>query len=662
MQTGGIAMRLIKIGLANIDTTVGAHTANTDKVIEFARQMSESRCTIGAFQEQVISGYPAEDLVQWDGFVQYQWYQLNRFIEETKKFEFSTIFILGLTAKEGGSLYNSAAVVYHGQILGVVPKEELPTYGVFYERRTFSRGIPGRVSQVNGVPFGDLIFEFPFGTIAAEVCEDIWSADGPMRRRAYSGVELVVNISASPYRAGILNTRREMISTRAADNQATVAYINQFGGQDSLVFDGGGFVNQNGRMLLEVERWREGWTDTIADLDRTTTLREANTTWRMGREDFLRENKSVRRIVSRQGPPVHYEPRPYPAPASRNFFLPPVETPPSPQEELFEDLLAAMQTGLAGSFEKTDSFERIGIALSGGKDSALTLIIAWLYAQERFADLGAEERKAAIRDFIHCFSMPSQYNTERTRGIARRLCEELGVSFKEVPIQEAFEREVQIVKTMLDGHGPTPLTLENIQARIRAQRMWNWTNTAHAFWLQTGNMSEKAVGYTTIGGDMMGGYSLIGNLPKTVIIALLHYLDRKFGWPCLKDLLTTKASAELAENQEDEKDLMPFPVLDACIHLFAGEKLSPDEVFRAVRTMWTDVELAEMHPGYQPGMLKDWVKKFVVSFFRSIFKWVQAPQSVHLGALELDRERALQLPVVTSTDWLRLDQIDKESN
>jgi len=189
-------------------------------------------------------------------------------------------------------------------------------------------------------------------------------------------------------------------------------------------------------------------------------------------------------------------------------------------------------------------------------------------------------------------------------------------------------------------------------------KMWNWSNSSAGLFLQTGNMSEKAVGYTTVGGDLMGGYSLIGNLPKTVIIELLGYLYGKYKWEALGKLLATKASAELVDDQEDEKDLMPFDVLDACFVLFAGEKMMPKEIYLTLREKWTDDEFRQMRADYTKGMLKQWVKKFATLFMRSIYKWVQSPETVHLGNLDLDRERALQLPVVQSLEWLNLDALD----
>lgn len=660
-------MRQVKIGLANVDTTVGAFVSNVDKMLEFAEEMANKDCTIGVFQEQVIGGYPAEDLVQWPGFVKGQWKALNDFARNTYWHE--TIFTLGLTVQVGGNLYNCVAVVHRGKILGIVPKQKLPTYDIFYEMRTFSQGVPGMVSEIKGIPFGDLIFEFPFGIMAVEVCEDVWSPDGPLKAHAYSGAEIIVNVSSSPWRIGVVDTRKEMISTRAGDNQATVVYTNQVGGQDSLVFDGGGFVCQNGRMLLEAKRWRESLSTMIVDLDVTAQLRESNTTWRNDYQSFITHNQPTKKLVCFDQEELDNDlNKPYEdflqlqsflkeSPGNKQPFIPIIKE--NKIDDFFDDLLSAMMTALKGYFEKTGAFDCIGIALSGGRDSVLTLIVAWLYAKEKFANDPDKETK--IKEFIHCFSMPSRYNSEATKSISQKACEELGVSFTEISIQEAFEREIEATRQMLGDLEPTPITLQNIQARIRQERMWNWSNTARGFLVQTGNMSEKAVGYTTMGGDLMGCFSLIGNLPKTTVNALLRYLGQKLNLTFVEELLATPASAELAENQQDERDLMPFEVLDNCIHLFAGERLMPSEIYLRIRALWTDEELLELYPTYQTGMVVTWVKRFINLFVHSIYKWVQAPQSAHLGRLELDRERALQLPVVQSMEWLAedLEEIDR---
>ena len=249
-----------------------------------------------------------------------------------------------------------------------------------------------------------------------------------------------------------------------------------------------------------------------------------------------------------------------------------------------------------------------------------------------------------MKTAIHTFYMPTRFSSDATRGAAAQIARDLGVSFTVLPIEEAFDRELAATRVMLGEGGPrlTPITEQNVQARIRGARMWNWANTSGALFLQTGNMSEKALGYTTVGGDLEGAYSVIANLPKTVVIALLDRLLRRFGWEGIRMTLGTTAGPELAPDQSGEAELMPFEVLDACLHLYGAEKLAPDEVGRA---------LASLFPERDAAVLATWAEKFAQMFNRSIFKWVQSPLAIHVGSLDLDRERALQLPVVQRMEW-----------
>src|SRR5688500_10930286 len=284
-------MRLAKLATASVSPTVGAVRSNVSRLIAIAKEMADANVTIGAFPEQVVGGYPPEDLVQWPGFLVGQRKELERFASETSGTK--TVFVIGLAVSVDDQIFNAAAVVHRGRIAGIVPKEKLPTYNVFYEGRTFSRGGPGMKRDAGGVPFGDYQFRFDFGDVAVEVCEDAWSPDGPMRRRCYSGSEIIVNVSSSPYRMGVDSTRREMLATRAADNQALLLYANAVGGQDGLIYDGGGFIFQNGRLVLEAPRFAEGWWSSVVDLDRTRRLRIENTTFRSVFEAFRIEGAMV---------------------------------------------------------------------------------------------------------------------------------------------------------------------------------------------------------------------------------------------------------------------------------------------------------------------------------------------------------------------------------
>lgn len=202
-------MDLIKLAGVNFDSVVGAIEKNYNGILHEMIDQAEQGATVCASPEMALCGYPAEDLVQWRGFVDQQWDYVLRLAFQTRGYK--TVFILGLAVYHNGGVYNCAAVVHGGKILGIVPKEKLPTYNVFYDLRHFARGSAGLYETVHGVPFGDLVFEFEFGRLAVEICEDIWSPDGPMKRRAYAGAEVIVNISASPWRAGVGETRREML-------------------------------------------------------------------------------------------------------------------------------------------------------------------------------------------------------------------------------------------------------------------------------------------------------------------------------------------------------------------------------------------------------------------------------------------------------------------
>jgi NAD+ synthase (glutamine-hydrolysing) len=624
-------VRLVRVALANVNTTVGAVAANVDRALVQARAAATDGATIVAFPEQLVSGYAPEDLVQWRGFIDAQWRELLRFAAATR--ELGCVLVVGVTVARGAGVYNCAALVHGGRVWGLVPKEKLPTYNVFYEGRTFSRGTPGLVDEVHGVPFGDLVFDLDFGCLALEVCEDVWSPDGPMRRRCYAGAELVINISASPFRLGVVDTRREMICTRAGDNQCTVAYAGLVGANDNLIFDGGGFIAQNGRLVHTAPRFREGVSAATVDLDRTARLRREITTWRTDQESFALSLPRILHVKVTE-PTSGRDRLRFPAPPHKSFFLPAPEEPRSRRADFCEELLDALALGVGDYFEKTGAFKTIGVALSGGRDSLLCLIIA-----HRWATRSGRDPQKVLRAFF----MPTRYSSKETRRAAEQAAVDLNVPLNIVSVDEAFERELVAVAEMLQpGESITAMARQNVQARVRAERMWTWANCSGGLFLQTSNMSEKAVGYSTIGGDGEGALAVVANLPKTVVNYLLDYLYDLHNWEGIRLTVAVPASAELAEGMEDERDLMPFPVLDACFALYAGEKMSPGEVNQALRAMF---------PEHATEKLDAWTAKFARLFTASIYKWVQAPLSLHVGNLDLDRERALQLPVVQRNDW-----------
>jgi len=350
---------------------------------------------------------------------------------------------------------------------------------------------------------------------------------------------VVVNASASPYRIGMVSTRREMFATRSADNQAVIAYANAVGSQDGLIFDGGGYVLQNGRMVLDAPRMEEGWWSCVVDLDRTRRLRQENTTWREDANSFQQGGWVVPVVHSRETT-ADRSALTYPIPNGGSFFLPPDELPTrSSRDRVLDDLFEILALGVEDYFTKTAAFRALGVAVSGGRDSVLTLLVAWRAAQRIHRDCAADELVKRVGETLFAFYMPSKFSGSETRRAAETICRDLGISLQVVSIDEAMELELQATRDMLGGEEPDDITQQNIQARIRAERMWNWANSAHGLFLQPGDMSERAVGYTTIGGDLEGGLSVIANVPKTVVIAMLNRLYERFGFEGIAGTLET---------------------------------------------------------------------------------------------------------------------------
>ena len=253
-----------------------------------------------------------------------------------------------------------------------------------------------------------------------------------MRRRSYAGAEVVVNLSASPFRLGIDETRREMIATRAADCQVTVAYVNLLGANDGLVFDGGGYVAQNGRVLLSAPRFAEGVPGVTFDLDRTRRLRTENTTWRADQEAFAAAAPGVTRV--RVGVPTRgRDALRFPAPPNKSFFLPPDAPSRTPRDAFCEDLLDALALGVGDYFEKNGCFKVIGVALSGGRDSLLVLAIARRWIDRRFADLSEADRKQKARELLRAFFMPTRYSSPETTAAAEQVARDLDATLAVVP-------------------------------------------------------------------------------------------------------------------------------------------------------------------------------------------------------------------------------------
>jgi len=287
--------------------------------------------------------------------------------------------------------------------------------------------------------------------------------------------------------------------------------------------------------------------------------------------------------------------------------------------EAMDLLWEALAAGLGEYIEAAGCFQRVGLGLSGGRDSALGLLVAWRWAKAKGGDL---------RHLVYAFSMPSAHSSAQTRKAAQTLAQELGVSFAEHSIEEACAHALEAAERML-GHKANEVTRQNIQARIRAMHLWNWANSAQALFLQTGNHSEKAVGYTTLGGDLSGGFSPLSDLPKTWVIRLLGHIQTRMPLEGLKQVLSMPASPELAAGQTTEAELMPFERLDVLLEGLLGEGLSGEELVLFAKKRFP--EAGET--------FSQEAQKVEQRVFLNQHKWRQAPPGLRLYSKSLRRFR-----------------------
>ncbi len=652
-------MKLLRVGLGILNPTVAGIRQNTDLALALAVKAARGKVAVLAFPEMCLFGYTPGDRVQTPGLLEIQVEELQRFARETGKLEYPTVFVVGLAIPHQGNLYNVAAVVCGGKILAYIPKEALPGYDIFYDPRFFSRGFPGMSFRVGGVPLGDFTIGLPFGIMSTAVCEDDWDPLGPLGRRAFSGAVLHANISAPPFRFGINNTRLEMTRTRSSDFLVAYLYAGLLGANDGLVFDGPGFVHHCGRTALMTPRWREGLYTTVLDLEMVDVLRWRNRTWADAYLNFQRAGEIVPVIACPWGPKPDNT-LSYPVPKRKSIYLGSGTRQILPMVEILTDLREALVLGFVDYYVKTGAFSRIIHLLSGGADSLFSLHIMVEGMRRIFSRLSDEERDRKIRETIICLSLPTVHNSTATKNIARVACEELGVTFLEIPIGEEVERETAAVISALDRIGVpiTDVTRQNIIARVRAARAWNISNSLCALVPNNSKLEESGAGYCTFLADHAGGLSLTGDVPKVLIDELLRRIDRtegrKRGWKHIGICLATKPSAELAANQTDEDDLGPYPVLGNILYYFMYERKMPSEIYWILRQTWTDKELTRMYPKYRRGDLKKWVRHYLLAYATSEAKRSQMPISIHVGNVDLDYKRAWHEPIVQGP-WIKED-------
>jgi len=514
-------MRRFRAALAQINPTVGDLEGNVARIRAGLDQARALGCRLVAFPELAITGYPPEDLLFKSAFIEAN----LRALADVARAATGLTAVVGFVDKRD-DIFNAAAVLHDGAVAGVYHKQYLPNYGVFDENRYFQAGTEAPVYTL-----GDTRF-------AVNICEDVWYPTGPTTRQALAGAELVVTINASPYHAGKGHQRERMIATRAADDVACLAFVNMVGGQDELVFDGGSLiVNERGETLARGRQFAEDFV--VADLDLNGVF-HARLHDSRRRKEKLRASDTVPRVTLT---PLAASPTP-PLPAREVVPLAPVA-------EVYQALVLGTH-----DYVRKIGFKHAVIGLSGGIDSALVAAIA-------VEALGKEN--------VTGVTMPSPYSSAGTRRDARRLARNLGIDFLTLPITPLFKTFKRTLEAPFKGL-KEDVAEENIQARVRGTLLMALSNKFGWLVLTTGNKSEIAVGYSTLYGDMAGGFAVIKDVPKTLVYEVSRHVNERAGRAVIPESVFDRApSAELRPDQTDQDTLPPYPVLDAILQLYVEE-------------------------------------------------------------------------------------------
>jgi NAD+ synthase (glutamine-hydrolysing) len=569
-------MRTLRIGLCQINTTVGDIEGNTKKILDYIAKGKKMGADLLVFPEMAVTGYPPEDLLLMPKFIDANLKAIQTIAKSTS----SITAVVGFVNKDG-DIFNSAGLLHNGKLLDAYSKIYLPNYGVFDEDRYFQVGKENFIFTLKSTPIG------------LSICEDLWYPGDPIRTQAlYGGAELIVNISSSPYHTGKVGFREKMISTRASDNLAIVAYCNLVGGQDELVFDGGSMIfDQTGDLIIRGKQFEEDLV--MADLNMEAVFRMRLHDPRIRRERVSEEERGLRKIeLSNQTRPNRRKPT-----LSRRDSKPLAR---------LAEIYTALVLG-TGDYIRKNGFKTVLIGLSGGIDSALTAAVA----------VDALGKKGVVG-----VTMPSQYSSRESIEDSELLAKNLGIRLLTIPITAIFQSYLKTLSPSFKGL-KRDVTEENIQARIRGNILMALSNKLGWIVLTTGNKSEMSVGYCTLYGDMAGGYAVLKDVPKTMVYELTKFRNRREGRDIIPRRVFTKPpSAELRPNQKDEDSLPPYPVLDPILQAYVEEDKGLEEI-------------AKM--GFKDNLIKEVIKMVD----RNEYKRRQSPPGVKITHRALGKDRRL---------------------
>ena len=614
----------IKTAAASFDVTVADCVTNAEKITEIIKNSAENGVRLLALPELCITGYTCSDLFLQSELLDGAKTALKSICENTKSADI--IAVVGLPISKNSRLYNCAAVLYKGEILGIVPKANIPNYNEFYEKRHFCPA-PKNNSALTlfdkEIPFGtNLIFacaDMKNFTFAAEICEDLWVAAPPSVNHAKNGANIIVNLSASNEVIGKCEYRRSLVSGQSARLVCGYVYCSAGDGESTTdtVFASHHIIAENGVVLKENTLFENGLIQTEIDVDRIDGER--------------RKIGSYQTEVSPDYKTISFDMQKTVTELTREI----PQTPFVPGDALKIDercsLILTMQAmGLKKRIVHTHA-KGVVIGISGGLDSTLALLVA----------VRAFDILKRSRTEITAISMPCFGTTSRTKSNAEKLCTAMGVTFKTVDIKKAVNQHFEDI-----GHDPNnfDVVYENSQAREREQVLMDYANKTGALVVGTGDLSELALGWATYNGDHMSMYGVNAGVPKTLVRYLVRHAKKLFDGEnigeILDDILATPVSPELLPPKEGEiaqktEELVgPYELHDFYLYYAVRFAFPPKKVLR----------LAKYAFSYDDEILVHWLKTFYRRFFAQQFKRSCLPDGPKIGSVSLSPRGDWRMP------------------
>jgi NAD+ synthase (glutamine-hydrolysing) len=641
----------LRVGAACPPVHVADPERNASEILRFAREAQQRGVQVLVFPELSLTGYTAGDLFfSLSTLVAGAERALERLLHET--LPTSMVLAVGLPVALDGRLFNAAAVLQAGRLLGVVPKTFLPGYREYYEERWFSSAREASSDTVRlagaSVPFGtDLLFGLeaePGVTLAVEICEDLWAPVSPSSRHAVAGAVVLLNLSASNEVVAKAEYRRELVKQQSGRTLSAYVYANT-GVHESttdVVFAGQLLIAENATLLAEGERFKRAGDLVFGDVDTERLLVER------ARQTSFADAVHPRGAVHRRVPL-----RPIPAPSPHRLAREVDPHPFVPQEpatlhERCREVFSIQTAGLARRLEHT-GIRRGVLGLSGGLDSTLALLVA-----VRTFDMLGLPRAGVLG-----VTMPGFGTTQRTLGNARRLAQALGVELREIDIRAACELHIRDIG--LDPDDTRSATYQNLQARERTQILMDLANKEAGLVVGTGDLSELALGYCTFGGDHMAMYNVNGSVPKTLVRRLVAWVAEHHAAAAeldvLRAVLETPVSAELlppgrdGESLRSEDVVGPYELHDFFLHAFLRLGAGPRKILFLAEHAFAD--------RYEPPLLRRWLRVFLTRFFEQQFKRSVLPDGPKVGTVSLSPRGDWRMPSdVSASAWLREIEAD----